>query len=352
MTIDLQELEATGSIRTQRHPYLPLTVCKYTRQFQMRGEWDDVMLTMRGSVYDDDGHRVSQPLNKFFNYGEVAVPDGPYAVERKLDGTCIVVFAWEGQPVVHTLGAFTSPQAEAARRFIDETYGWEWLWTGQTFVFEWLDPDNFTTLRHRGPKQLVLLATLENGTEVPPSYTDWPGPVVELIEVLPDDIEALQAGIPDDEEGYVLVFGDRELGQHRRLKVKGARYLELARAKWNLTERTVWEYTFRRDIADKVAFAMQLDEEAQLWVSNVATSMRESVQLMHWGAERDLLQITGATHDHRERIEAAKQLEQPNRHYVLMRLNGKTPGEEPFIKAIKPRATASFAPAMAEVEAA
>ena len=103
--VDIAKLEALGHIRTQRHPELPLVVCKYTRQFQQRGLWDKQMLGMRGSVYDTDGELISQPLRKFFNYGEKPTPDGTYTVQKKLDGTCIVAFRWDGIPVVHTLGS-------------------------------------------------------------------------------------------------------------------------------------------------------------------------------------------------------------------------------------------------------
>ena len=73
--VSIEKLAQLGHIRTERHPTLPLVVCKYTRQFQARGLWDKQMLTMRGAVYHDDGQLVSQPLNKFFNYGEKPTPE-------------------------------------------------------------------------------------------------------------------------------------------------------------------------------------------------------------------------------------------------------------------------------------
>lgn len=342
------KLEALGHIRTQRHPTLPLTVCKYTRQFQARGLWDKQMLGMRGSVYDDDGNLVSQPLNKFFNYGEKPTPDGAYTVQRKLDGTCIVVFRYRGEPVVHTLGSFTSPQAAAARRHVERTYGWDWLEEGGTYVFEWLDPENFTTLRHRGEPTLVLLTWLVYGWEILIPATHWPGPVVESIRVLPGDIEALQAGVPDDEEGYVLVFDSFRLGQRNRMKIKGARYLALHRAKWNLTERVVWEYTFEKP-DEQAAFLAQLDEEAVMWFCEIQARMRSHVAVIQARAEKSYRHVVEDGPTFRDQIEIAKQLDPPYRHAVLARLNGKEMPTALFAKEVRPRGSVPFAPATEEV---
>lgn len=158
--IDLATYRDRGWITTQRHPDLPLTVCKYARQYQALAQWDDVMLGMRGAVFDDDGRQVNAPLRKFFNYGEAPTPTGRYVVQEKLDGTCVVAFTWQGQPVVHTLGSFTSSQAIAARRHIETTYGFDWMESDRTYVNEWMDPDNFVTLPYRGAKRLVLLSAI------------------------------------------------------------------------------------------------------------------------------------------------------------------------------------------------
>lgn len=339
--VDIAKLESLGHIRTQRHPELPLIVCKYTRQFQQRGLWDKQMLGMRGAVYDTDGELISQPLRKFFNYGEKPKPDGTYTVQKKLDGTCIVAFRWNGIPVVHTLGSFTSPQAEAARQYIEDVYGWDWLGEGITYVFEWLDPDNFTTLQHRGDRQLVLLAWLINGWEILMPCESWPGPVVQTVD--PDDIDQLQANVPDDEEGYVLVFDSFQLGQRNRMKIKGERYLAMHRAKWNLTERVVWEYTFERP-DEQAAFVAQLDEEARMWFDAVQNRMREHVTLMRSRADVAYQHAVNGGSTLREQIEVAKQLDPPYRHIVLYRLNGKQVDDSVFAREVKPKGSTPYAP--------
>lgn len=242
--IDIDNYRALGWISAQRHPSLPIIVCKYTRQFQQAGEWTDVMLGMRGAVYDDNGIKVSTPLNKFFNPGEWNDPAGDdFAVFDKLDGTCIVAFLWEGQPIVHTLGSFVSQQAKDAYRYIDRTFGFDWMWQGYTYVFEWLDPANFVALRWQGEPRLThLFVSDPNGMEVRVNH--WPGHYVEY-RAISGDPEQLRALVRDDEEGFVLVYSEIYRGQRRRLKIKGERYLALHRMVWGLSEATVWEALYQ-----------------------------------------------------------------------------------------------------------
>lgn len=341
MTVDINQLRDLGWITTQRHPTLPLTVCKYSRHFQAAGNWDDVMLTMRGAVVDDHGVRVNHPMHKFFNLGEAEAPTGRFTVQEKLDGTCIVVFQWEGKVLVHTLGAFGSPQALAAREWIERNFGWDWMLEEDTYVFEWMDPDNFTTLRWRGESTLKLLFVCDGVAEiaVEPSGS-WPGEIVRTLD-LQGDPEALAGMVRDDEEGYVLVYDDIYNWQRRRLKVKGARYLELHRMVWNLSETTVWEMVFQRSEMERALFRSTLDEEARMWFDETAARMKAAVADLRGQADA----IYESIRESDKRLMAAriKMRDADLQPYLFMRMNGKPGGDGYLAKLIKPKGHTAYA---------
>lgn len=343
MEIDIKQLRDLGWITTQRHPTLPLTVCKYSRHFQAYGNWDEVMLSMRGAVVDDHGVMVNHPMHKFFNLGEAETPSGKYIVQEKLDGTCIVVFQWEGHVIVHTLGAFGSPQAQAARGWIERNYGWDWMLPEDTYVFEWMDPDSFTTLRWRGEPTLKLLFVCDGIAEiaVEPDGT-WPGEIVRILD-LEGDPESLATMVRDDEEGYVLVYDELHNWQRRRLKVKGARYLELHRMVWNLSETTVWEVLFQKSEMERALFRSTLDHEARTWFDETAARMTNAVSSMR--AEADAVYDSIREGDKRLMAARIKMRDPEIQPYLFMRMNGKPGGNGYLAKLIKPKGHTAYAAA-------
>lgn len=334
--IDIEAYRQRGWISTQRHPELPLTVCKYTRQFQHVGEWDEVMIGMRGAVYDDAGMRVNAPMHKFFNLGERPTPEGNYIVQEKLDGTCIVAFRWHGGPVVHTLGAFGSPQAIAARAWIERTFGWDWLDDDTTYVFEWMDAGNLTTLRWTGEPTLKLLFASDGIAEFLISSVQWPGERVGQIDVTGTP-EELATMVSDDEEGYVLVYDGAHMGQRHRLKVKGAHYLAMHRAVWGLSEKVVWEYLFDKTEMERALFLATLDEEARLWFRDVAAAMNADVAELRDEAERLYDHATTGVPDIRDRAATINRYDPVFKAYCFMRMNGKPRYENVLARHIKPK---------------
>ena len=53
----------------QRHPVLPLTIWNYSRKCVWEKHWDDITISCRGLVVDDDGKIVSRCFKKFLIFG-------------------------------------------------------------------------------------------------------------------------------------------------------------------------------------------------------------------------------------------------------------------------------------------
>ncbi|MGW0750865.1 phosphatase domain-containing protein [Streptomyces sp. NPDC002587] len=247
-----------GYVTRKSHPELPLSIYTYTRTAQYERVWNQVTTRCRGLVADDTtGAIVALPLPKFFNVGEhesgqpyaPALPDEPFEVYDKVDGSLAVVFHYADRWRVASKGSFISAQATWAQRLLDnrDTAA---LRPGTTYLAEILYPQNRIVVDYGDRRDLVLLAAFgADGTEVPlaeaaPHWegigsvvTVWPAmPLDELIALtesntLPGGARA--SGL--DAEGFVLRFASGV-----RAKAKLSEYVRLHKVLTGVTERDIW----------------------------------------------------------------------------------------------------------------
>ncbi|KIZ16139.1 RNA ligase [Streptomyces natalensis] len=255
---DLTAALDAGHISRKRHPELPLSLYSYTRACQFERVWNEATLRCRGLVADDvTGEIVALPLAKFFNVGEhgtgqpyaPALPDEPFEVYDKVDGSLAVIFHYAGRWLVATRGSFISTQATWAQRLLDakDTSA---LVPGVTYLAEILYPQNRIVVDYGERRDLVLLAAIgKDGTEIPLAdaaagwqgigsvVTVWPAlPLAELLartasNRLPDGRTATGT----DAEGFVLRFASGI-----RAKAKLAEYVRLHKVLTGVTERDIW----------------------------------------------------------------------------------------------------------------
>ncbi|MCX5192799.1 T4 RnlA family RNA ligase [Streptomyces sp. NBC_00249] len=256
-----QELAAAieaGHVIRKPHPELPLSIYTYTRTAQYEQVWNQVTTRCRGLVADDTtGAVVALPLPKFFNVGEhesgrpyaPALPDEPFEVYDKVDGSLAVVFHYADRWRVASKGSFTSTQATWAQRRLDarDTAG---LVPGVTYLAEILFPQNRIVVNYGDRRDLVLLAAFgHDGAEVPLAEATahwreigsvvrvWPAmPLAELVALT--ESNTLPGGgraTGTDAEGFVLRFASGV-----RAKAKLAEYVRLHKVLTGVTERDIW----------------------------------------------------------------------------------------------------------------
>ncbi|MFE2324702.1 RNA ligase [Streptomyces sp. NPDC059385] len=247
-----------GHVTRKTHPELPLSIYTYTRTAQYEHVWNQVTTRCRGLVADDTtGAIVALPLPKFFNVSEhesgrpyaSALPDEPFEVYDKVDGSLGVVFHYAGRWHVASKGSFISAQASWAQRRLDgkDTSA---LRPGVTYLAEILYPGNRIVVDYGDRRDLVLLAAFgTDGVEVPlaEAATHWEGigSVVTVWPAMPlDELMALTASntLPGgaaatgiDAEGFVLRFASGV-----RAKAKLSEYVRLHRVLTKVTERDIW----------------------------------------------------------------------------------------------------------------
>jgi len=171
---DLTAALEAGHVTRKTHPELPLSIYTYTRTAQYAQAWTPVTTECRGLVVDDKtGEIVAWPFPKFFNVSEHTsgrtyappLPDEPFEVYDKVDGSLIIVFHYAGRWRAASKGSFTSEQAQWAQAWLDarDTNA---LWPDTTYLAEAIYPSNRIVVDYGQREDLVLLAAYEaNGSE-------------------------------------------------------------------------------------------------------------------------------------------------------------------------------------------
>ena len=233
----LQEMIEQKYVTVRKHPTAELYIYNYSKSAQYDGVWNPVTEVCRGLILDGDGNVVSRPFRKFFNYGErdVTLPNEPFTVTDKMDGSLGVSYKIDGVPFISTRGSFESPQALVACQILKNKYPNVILKNGITYLFEIIYPQNRIVINYGDMTDLVLLAMIDNATglDLPLDY-DLGFDVVKHFDGI-KDIAELQATEEDNREGYVVKF---ESGY--RIKVKFAEYMRLHRLLTCITERSIW----------------------------------------------------------------------------------------------------------------
>lgn len=133
----LDQYVEDGWLIKQGHPSLPLTIYNYTQATQYAGKWDEITLSCRGLVIDDQDWIMARPFKKFFNIEEGKhTSTSEFNVYEKMDGSLIIAFWYDGGWVVASRGSFTSEQAVEGRKMFFEKYPIELLDKTKTYLFE------------------------------------------------------------------------------------------------------------------------------------------------------------------------------------------------------------------------
>lgn len=139
----LEKYYNEGWLYKQTHPTLDLTIWNYSAKTQYERNWDSITLMCRGLVTNSNGIVIARPFEKFFNYeevvngwkGEKLIPDEPFDVYKKMDGSCIICFFYNDEWICATRGSFISEQSQEAMR-MKSNYPIENLDKQKTYIFE------------------------------------------------------------------------------------------------------------------------------------------------------------------------------------------------------------------------
>ena len=270
MKIDLNILEQyvnEGWLEVNNHPSLPLSIYNYSREAQFQEKWDDITLMSRGLILDNEGNVIARGFNKFFNLEEHSpeeIPNEPFEVFEKMDGSLIIGFVYNGEFHTATRGSFTSEQSIDARKIVDEMGVSNIFKEGYSYLFEYIAPHNRIVVDYGDWRELVVLTIIDNKTNKEAEYVELISMACEGFRVVNrflgiEDYTQLKSKIEGNKEGYVIRFKSGF-----RVKIKGEEYVRLHRLITNFSNVDIWELL--KDGKPLNEFLERVPDEFDFWV--------------------------------------------------------------------------------------
>ncbi len=243
-----------------------LALFGYTSTCQFEGQWDLFSLIARGLILDVAERRVvATPFPKFFNFGEagISLPDEPFEVTEKIDGSLGILFFHQGQWRVSTRGQLASSQGEWATRYVRTQIDTNRLLPGATYLVEIVYAENRVVIPYSF-EGLVLLGGYDAGGDefrrgVLESIADCAGLRIARSVACGsfDDLHGVARSLTRHEEGFVIRFAGG-----LRLKLKGEAYCRVHKLVCRCTPIALWESMAACE--DLEAMRRELPEEMRL----------------------------------------------------------------------------------------
>ncbi len=279
MINDLNNLYSQGLVTKQFHPKHPLIIWNYSRVAQYNNLWTPLLITCRGLITDFDGNIVAKGFNKFFNLEEHTpeeIPNEPFEVFEKMDGSLIIGFVYNGEFHTATRGSFTSEQSIDARKIIDEMKVSDIFKEGYSYLFEYIAPNNRIVVDYGDWRELVVLTIIDNKTNEEAKYPELIVMACEGFRVVNrylgiDDYTQLKSKIKENKEGYVIRFNSGF-----RVKIKGEEYVRLHRLITNFSNVDIWELL--KDGKSLNEFLDNVPDEFDVWVKGWINKLKQEYE--------------------------------------------------------------------------
>jgi tRNA splicing ligase len=283
----------------QSHPTLPLSIYNYSQTTQYTGAWDEITLSSRGLIVDDEtGEVIIKPFPKFFNYEEVAdeVPwdtSTHVHVQKKMDGSLGILFNYKGEWILATRGSFTSDQAVRGMEILRSKYNLDNFIKHVAYLVEIIFPQNRIVVDYGEDERIFFLSATPNLHY--PEWADLKGDGKEFnyatsemlfhsSEIDKEDVvegemihkdldhsiyENLKSMNTENEEGYVLRFYPSNF----RCKIKFSDYVRLHRIVTQVSSYDVWEHLMKNGKLPE-EFLTMVPDEFYKWVKETAQDLQ------------------------------------------------------------------------------
>ncbi|MEO8150094.1 MAG: RNA ligase, partial [Bacteroidia bacterium] len=258
-------------VSVQKHPDADLFIYNYTAKVQYDRLWNEVTIQSRGLILDADMNYVARPFGKFFNLEEHQpheIPQLPFEVFEKLDGSLGILYWLNDKPFIATRGSFISEQARHATQILNEKYShtFDKLDKNKTYLFEIIYPQNRIVVNYGTLDDLILITVIDNETGLDVGYDDIGFSLVKRHDGI-NDLQQLKQLTDNEKEGFVIRFKNG-----MRVKMKFAEYVRLHRIITGVSNVAVWEY-----LADGKSFEELLEkvpDEFYNWVKQTQSELQ------------------------------------------------------------------------------
>ena len=287
MTIDLALLKDMidgGFVHAQKHPTRDLFIYNYTPKTQYERVWNAVTLMCRGLILDGAYNIVARPFEKFFNFGEhenQVLPNEPFSVFEKLDGSLGIMYFVDNEAFIATRGSFTSEQSVKANAILRSKYAQilRGLDSTKTYLFEIIYPENRIVVDYGTTEDLILTAIIDTQTGKNLPLIDVGFSMVKQYHGI-KDISTLKRLEETNREGFVIQFQSG-----LRYKIKFEEYLRIHRIVTQVSNINIWEYLAADmpfdDILDRVP------DEFYDWVKATSTDLKAQFEAIEAECQTD-----------------------------------------------------------------
>jgi RNA ligase len=236
----LENLITQGYVMKNKHPEHDIWIYNYTQSAQYEQVWNETTLQCRGIILDAEYTVVARPFSKFFNIEELSsneLPNLPFEVNEKMDGSLGVLYWIEDKPFISTRNSFFSEQAIKANEMLNGLYrdNIKFLNTSKTYIFEIIYPDNRVVVNYEKNECLTLLGIIDTNSGIEENLTDIGFPLPNKYESFRSFSE-LKALNWENSEGFVIKYSNGF-----RVKIKFENYIELHKVVTQISSRHIWE---------------------------------------------------------------------------------------------------------------
>jgi T4 RnlA family RNA ligase len=267
----LKKMLDEGFVYAQKHPTSDLFIYNYTAKTQYERVWNEVTLMCRGLILDVHYNIIARPFVKFFNLGEMenqVMPDEPFEVFEKMDGSLGIMYWLDNEPFMATRGSFASEQSVRANAILRSKYAQilRGLDKSKTYLFEIIYPENRIVVDYGAQEDVVLTAIVDTATGDDVPLMDVGFPMVKQYHGI-KDISTLKGLAETNREGFIIKYKSG-----LRYKVKFEEYLRLHRIITQVSNVNIWEY-----LAAEMAFDEILDrvpDEFYDWVKATSADLK------------------------------------------------------------------------------
>jgi T4 RnlA family RNA ligase len=236
----LNTMMEQGYVMKNKHPNSELYIYNYTQMAQYESIWNETTIQCRGLILDNEYNIVARPFPKFFNLSEhqpEEIPNLPFKVYDKLDGSLGILYFWNDVPSIATRGSFDSIQSNKANEILQQKYQkvLPLLNRNFTYLFEIIYPENRIVLDYGNLEDIILLEIIETKTGKQMPLEDIGFSIVKQYDQWQNIEELKQLNI-DNKEGFVLKY---ENGF--RVKIKFEEYVRLHRIITQCSSLDIWE---------------------------------------------------------------------------------------------------------------
>lgn len=268
----LETMVEQGFVNRQKHPLHELFIYNYSPKAQYERVWNEATLSARGLILDAAYRIVARPFQKFFNLGEMEnqlLPDEPFEVFEKMDGSLGILYWIGNEAFIATRGSFASDQAARANELLQQQYSAavRKLDRSKTYLFEIIYPENRIVVDYGGLNDLILLAVIDNATGLDQPVPDVGFPLVKQYHGI-KDLHVLKSLEEDNREGFVIKYRSG-----LRYKVKFVEYLRIHRIVTQVSSLNIWEYLAANMPLDEVLD--RVPDEFYDWVKATSTGLQD-----------------------------------------------------------------------------